>query len=66
MKHRNNRLKDAIQSSHYNVTSLALEIGVSRQSVSDWQNGWTMPTPANLERINSVLGTNLKIVKGIG
>jgi len=41
-----------------NITGLALRVGVSQASMSDWVNGKTRPTPANVTKLARVLGVH--------
>lgn len=60
------RLKEARMSASMSQDDVAAEFGISRQAVSRWEGGHTMPKAAEWYRIGQVYGVSLDyLVYGI-
>lgn len=57
-----NNLKKLRKSSGFSQELLAEKIGISRQAVSKWETGITIPSTANLMKLANIFGVDLEVL----
>ena len=56
-------LKDVLKAKGLKQNWLAIRLGVSVVTVSNWCNGKTQPNDAHLERLTAILGVDINTEK---
>jgi transcriptional regulator with XRE-family HTH domain len=54
------RLRRAIKASPYTHGEVAARVGVTRQTIGNWENGRTRPDPRVVGRVATVLGVDYR------